>query len=292
MVAEVLVCFFASTPVVGECLHMRLVELARLLGAEAANADALDVSRRCRLGREVHAPEFEAAHLAVTASTKQRAHPWLVRESPGADEHASGRVSKRFEAPGPSLVLGDDRGSQPEPVEGGCDDPERKDLQEGRFSLDAQESAKLSGGRFDNPQIPGAIDSRSRPAVPQPVGVDQRDAEKRDRLVVRKRSHLVGVAVIGRPHRKTGKELALRISLFRQSQSLFFHPGYDVQGSAGVFHTDPPRSVIEMERTSLWRTMNGRTRSPPTVPALLGRREKTVQQTHVRTLPPRPIADG
>ena len=224
MVAEVLVRFFASTPMVGERLYMSLVELARLLRAEAANADAPDVSRRRGPVGEVHAAELEAAYLAITPRAKQRAHLRLVRESASVDEHASGRVSERFEAPGPSLVLGDDRGSQPEPVERGCHDAERKDLQIGRFRLDAQESAKLPGGGLDNRQIPGAIDSRSRPAAPQPVGVDQRDAEKRDRLVVRKGSHLVGVAVIGRPQPKTGKQLVHAIRLFGHLNSRFFHP--------------------------------------------------------------------
>ena len=61
MVAEVLVRLFAFTPVVGERLYMCLVELPRLFGPEAANLNALDVSRRGGRAREVQAAELEAA---------------------------------------------------------------------------------------------------------------------------------------------------------------------------------------------------------------------------------------
>ena len=95
----------------------------------------------------------------------------------------------------------------PQPVERGSDDAERKDLREGRFRFDAQETAELPVGRLDDRKVPVAIDSRSRPATPQPVGVDDGHADERDALFVREGSDLVRVLVLRGPHPETGKQL-------------------------------------------------------------------------------------
>jgi len=117
------------------------------------------------------------------------------------------RVGEGLEAPGAPLVLGHDRGTEPESVEGGSDDAEREDLRERRFRFDAQEAAELPLGRLDDREVPVAIDSRSRPAAPQPVGVDDGHADERHALFVREGSDLVRVLVLGGPHPETGKQL-------------------------------------------------------------------------------------
>ena len=186
---------------------MGLVELARVLGAEAANADPLDVSGQGRLDGEVDATELEPAHFAVAPGAEQRAHPRLVRKRAGVDEHAPVRVCQRGEALGALLVLGHDRGAEAEPVERESDGAEREDLRERRFRFHAQETTELSVRRLDDREVPVAIDSRSRPATPQPVGVGDGHADERHALLVREGSDLVRVFVLRGPHPETGKQL-------------------------------------------------------------------------------------
>ena len=86
-------------------------------------------------------------------------------------------------------------------------DAEGEDLRERRFRFDAQETTESSVGRLDDREVPVAIDSRSRPATPQPVGVGDGHADQRHALVVREDSDLVRVFVLRRPHPETGKQL-------------------------------------------------------------------------------------
>ena len=138
---------------------------ARLLGAETANGDALDITRRRRFAGEVDAPELEAAHLAVAPRAHERGHSRLVGQRPGVNEHARAPVGERLEPPGSPLGLDHDRGAEPEPVKGWSDDAERKDLGKRQVRLDAQETAELTARGLDDREVQVAIDRGSRPAA-------------------------------------------------------------------------------------------------------------------------------
>jgi hypothetical protein len=117
------------------------------------------------------------------------------------------RRGEGHEPPGAPLVLRHNRGTEPEPVEGGSDDAEREDLRERRFRFDAQEAAELPLGRLDDREVPVTIDSRSRPTAPQPVGVDDGHTDQRHALFVREGSDLVRVLILRGPQPETGKQL-------------------------------------------------------------------------------------
>ena len=123
------------------------------------------------------------------------------------DEHARLRVGEGHEAPGAPLVLGHNRGAEPEPVEGESDGAEREDLHERRFRLHTQETTELSVGRLDDCEVLVAINSRSCSSAPQPVGLGDGHADERHALFVREGSDLVRVLVLRGPHPETGKQL-------------------------------------------------------------------------------------
>ena len=123
------------------------------------------------------------------------------------DEHAPLRVGKGHEPPGAPLVLGHNRGAEPEPVECKSDGAEREDLRERRFRFDAQETTELSVGRLDDREVLFTIGSRSRPTAPQPVSVGDGHADERHAFFVREGSDLVRVLFLRGPHPETGKQL-------------------------------------------------------------------------------------
>jgi hypothetical protein len=85
--------------------------------------------------------------------------------------------------------------------------PSAKTSAEGRFRLDAQETAEFPVGRLDDRKVLLAIDSRSSPATSHPVGVDDGHADERHALFVRDGGDPVRVLVLRRPHPETGKQL-------------------------------------------------------------------------------------
>jgi hypothetical protein len=89
-------------------------------------------------------------------------------------------------------------------VKGRSDDAQRKDLDKGRFRLDAQRTAEFPVRRLDDGEVQVAIDSRSRPAIAQPFCIDDGHAEERHALFVREGSDLVRVIVLRGPHPKAG----------------------------------------------------------------------------------------
>jgi hypothetical protein len=123
------------------------------------------------------------------------------------DDDARAWIGESLEAPGSPLGLGHDRGAQSEPVKGRSNDAQRKDLREGRFRLDADETAELPAFRLDDGEVQVALGSRSRPASPQPVGVDHRRAQPRHALLVREGSDLLRVLVQRGPHPESGEQL-------------------------------------------------------------------------------------